>query len=159
MARPTDPWRGLAPTSATEQGERRFFRRYVDISSFSGRGRSADLLRGSMKASSCAGGSMRHHNPARWPTDDGLGRAAPDDLLQPGMTIGAHDQKIGRMGTHIGLEYLSDRTPFHLDHLESGPDPMFCKVINQRGSGPQFLRCLAVSDCDDAHRCSRLEQR
>ena len=27
MARPTEPWRGLAPTSATERGDSRFFRR------------------------------------------------------------------------------------------------------------------------------------
>jgi hypothetical protein len=43
---------------------------------------------------------MRHHNPARWSADDCFGRTTPDDLVQPGVTVGAHDQKVDRVGSH-----------------------------------------------------------
>src|SRR6478736_1848421 len=62
--------------------------------------------------------SMRHHNPAWWPPDDGFGRATPDDFVQPGVPIGTHDQKVSGVSFHICLEHFSDRAAVDFYHLK-----------------------------------------
>ena len=37
---------------------------------------------------------VRDHNPARWLANDGLCHIAPNDLVQPRMTTGAHHDRI-----------------------------------------------------------------
>src|SRR6202043_618494 len=74
---------------------------------------------------------MRHHDPARWPADDGLGRPAPHDLVEPGMMIGPQGQKVVGIGVDEGLENLAYRAPANLDSFEARLDAGLREMADQ----------------------------
>src|SRR5262245_64849837 len=76
-----------------------------------------------------------HHDPTGWLTDDGLGGTTPHNLGEAGAAIAPHDQKVDRMGAHIGFEELSDRTAADFNGFEDGFDSVFCGVGDGVGGG------------------------
>jgi hypothetical protein len=73
---------------------------------------------------------MRHYHPARWPPDDGLGRAPPDPFAQPRMTVGPHDQEIGASDFDLRLEYLPDGTAINPHRFKACVDAMFGQMAD-----------------------------
>src|SRR5712691_12449876 len=93
----------------------------------------------------------RHHNPSSWLTDDGLGRAAPNDFIETGMPISTHNQKVDRIFLHIRLEYFSDRTAVDPHRFETGIDPVLGEMIDKSRPRPHPLRGRVVGCRDDMH--------
>src|SRR6202521_3876815 len=100
---------------------------------------------------------MRHHDPAWWPPNDSLGRATPYDFVQPGVTVGAHDQQVDSVGLHICLEHLPDRTALDLNRFERGLDSVFGEMVDEGCPGFLFRRRCLVGCRDNAHIRSRLK--
>src|SRR6266702_8986502 len=156
-ARPTDTWRELAPTSATDLGDSRFFRRYVDIIAIVQSGDGSDSREASSDTEQVH--SMRHHNPARWLADDGFGDAAPDDLVQTRMVIGPHHDGVDSMRVGPAPEHLADRAAAALHRFEGRVDSVFPQMIDEIRSGLHHRIGVVVRHRDHPHRCGRLEDR
>src|SRR5215831_20096536 len=91
-----------------------------------------------------------HHDPTGWLTDDGLGGTTPHNLGEAGTAIAPHDQKVDRMGAHIGFEDLSDRTAADLHGFEAGLDPVLGEMSNEVRAGSHLVRSMFVGCRDDA---------
>src|ERR1700674_4167504 len=101
---------------------------------------------------------MRHHNPARWPPDDSLGCTAPHDFVQPGMTVGPHDQQVDRVGVDKCLEHFSDGAATDIHRFKGSLYSMLFEMAYKGCPGFQFRLCLFVGCSDDAHAHSHLKQ-
>ena len=101
---------------------------------------------------------MRHHYPARWPPDYGIARPTPDEFVQPRVAVGAHHQKIDRVGLHIGFEDFADRTAIDLDRFEYRRNSVLGEMACKRGPGFKFRRCFLVDCSNDAHIRGRLKE-
>src|SRR3954466_3682221 len=80
-------------------------------------------------------GLVRHHNPARWLTDDGLGHTSPDGFVQARMAVSAHDDGVDRVRMGKALKHLADRAAVDLHRFEGRVDPMFPQMIDEPSSG------------------------
>src|SRR5476649_116362 len=74
----------------------------------------------------------RHHDPARWPPYDSFCRTTPHHLIEPGVAVGAHDQKINGIGLHIGLGHLSNRTIVDRYCCDSSLDSVLLEMVCKR---------------------------
>src|SRR2546421_10341752 len=102
---------------------------------------------------------MRHHNPARWPSDDGFGGATPHKLVEPGVAIGAHYQEIDGVCIDVSLKHLSDRAAVNLHRRKARLYAVLCKMAYKRCPGFQYPRHFFIACSDDADVCSRRKYR
>lgn len=101
---------------------------------------------------------MRHHNPARWLANDGLGNAAPDDFVQSRMMVGAHDDGVDFMGIRPASEHLADRAAAGVHRLEGCIYPVLLKVVDKIHSRLRDRLGLLVRHRDDADRGGGLKE-
>src|SRR5437763_2996543 len=81
---------------------------------------------------------MRHHNPARRPSDDGFCGATPHNLVDPGVAVGTHYQEIDAVGLDVSLKHLSDRAAVNLHRCKTRLYAVLCEMAYKRCPGFHF---------------------